>query len=177
MCPIGKKIAHLTKPDNKAKLGNQVESCKSPLWANAIKPALSEVPLVHMGRNCVLSLAMTSKRTKRFLYAFIASQPLVLFFLMLDQGLGIVSIPRWIIHLSLAIPWGAGVLATIYTLREIGLSVGREWVHWLLAIALVYVIQLYSAQEIHVHYIVPINLIVFPILALFLSHIDLRDTY
>ncbi len=131
--------------------------------------------LVSGGQIDVLSQAMTSKRTRRYLYAFMITQPLVLLLLGLDQGLGIVDIPRWIIHLSLALPWGVGVLATIYTLRELGLSVGHEWGHWALAGALVYGVQFYSAQEIYLGFIVPINLIVFPVLTLLLSHLDFRD--
>jgi hypothetical protein len=142
---------------------------------NRLERAL--LALVSKGGQCVLSETMTSKRTKRFLYAFIISQPLVLLLLALDQKMDLVDVHRRIIHLALALPWGAAALATITTLRELGVSMGRESTHWALAVVLVYGVQYFSAQEIYTSYIVPINLIVFPILTVLLSHINLRDTY
>ncbi len=126
---------------------------------------------------CVLSDAMTSKRTRQYLYAFIISQPLVLILLGLDQGLGVIDVPRRVIHIFIALPWGTGILALIATLRELGLSVGHDWAHWILAVALVYGVQFYSVQEIYLDYIAPVNLVVFPILTLLLSHIDMRERF
>lgn len=118
---------------------------------------------------------MISKRTCTLLYAFIASQPLPILLWTMDEVFGIITISRATLFLFLALPWGIAVLAALSALAELGLNIGRIWVKWVLALALISFVQFYALQEIYLDFIIPINFVIFPLLALTFSHYFLRE--
>ena len=118
-----------------------------------------------------------SKRTRYLLYAFIASQPLPLLFLALDQSFHVLQISRGGLFLWLAIPWGLAVVTALSALAELGLNTGKNWVRWALGLVVIYGVQAYALKEIYLYIIVPINFIIFPLLALGLSHLLLRKHF
>jgi hypothetical protein len=89
--------------------------------------------------------------------------------------LGIAEISRKELFLAIALPWGLAAVTALSALSELGLNTGRTWVRWVFALALVYGVEAYALKEIYLSYIIPINFIVFPTLALVLSHLLLRD--
>ena len=123
----------------------------------------------------MITTSPISRRTRVFLYFFIASQPLAIFLLVLDGGLDLLGVSRKGLFLAIALPWGLAAATALSVLSELGLNTGRNWVRWVFALALVYGVESYALKEVYMSFIVPINFIVFPIIALFLSHILLRD--
>ncbi|MFQ5607741.1 MAG: hypothetical protein ACE5GA_07320 [Candidatus Zixiibacteriota bacterium] len=115
-----------------------------------------------------------SKRTCTLLYAFIASQPLPILLWMADQALGVFDVSRGALFFFLALPWGLAVMTALSALAELGFNTGRIWVRWALSLALITGVQFYALKEIYLDMIVPVNFIVFPLLALGLSHYFLR---
>lgn len=116
-----------------------------------------------------------SKRTRILLYLFIAAQPLPIFLLILDSGLNLVEVSRKGLFFAMALPWGLAAVTALSALSEMGLNTGRVWVRWVFALALVYGVEAYALKEIYLSYLIPINFILFPLLALVLTHILLRD--
>lgn len=116
-----------------------------------------------------------SNRTKLLLYLFIASQPLAIVLLGLDSGLELIDVSRKGLFLAIALPWGLAAVTALSALAELGLNTGRIWVRWVLALALIYGVEAYALQEVYLSFIVPVNFVLFPVLALIFSHILLRD--
>ncbi len=118
---------------------------------------------------------MVSKRTCTLLYAFIISQPLPILLWALDQGFGAMDVSRATLFFFLALPWGLAAMTTLSALAELGLNTGRVWAKWLLALALISFVQFYALKEIYLDFIIPVNFIVFPLLALTFSHYFLKE--
>lgn len=123
----------------------------------------------------MITASPISKRTHLFLYFFIASQPLAIILLVLDMGLDVLEVSRKGLFLAIAIPWGLAAATALSALAELGLNTGRNWVRWAFALTMVYGVEAYALKEIYLSFIIPVNFILFPILALILSHILLRD--
>ena len=118
---------------------------------------------------------MISKRTCTLLYAFIASQPVPLLFWALDQVFGVLDVSRPALFFFLALPWGLAALTALSALAELGLNTGRNWVKWILSLGLVSFVHFFALKEIYMDFIVPVNFIIFPLLALTLSHYFLKE--
>ena len=117
---------------------------------------------------------MIHRRTYRFLYLLMLIQPLPALFVVLDSRLNWIDIPRSVVMLAIALSWGVAAITLINALEDRGLNVGRPWVKWTLAAALAYAVHFFARQEIYLIYIVPINLIVIPLLILFVTRLALR---
>ncbi|MBN4076453.1 hypothetical protein JYT16_01920 [Gemmatimonas aurantiaca] len=123
----------------------------------------------------VVTTSPIGKRTRLFLYFFIAAQPLAIILLVLDMGLDVLEVSRKGLFLAIALPWGLAVATALSALAELGLNTGRNWIRWVFALALVYGVEAYALKEIYLNFIIPVNFILFPALALILSHFLLRD--
>lgn len=120
---------------------------------------------------------MISRRTRYLLYAFMVSQPLPILMLIIDRGFSVFDLSRGALFAFVALPWGLVTLTCLSAFSEVGFNTGRSWVRWALALTVIYAVQAYALKEVHLAVIIPINFIVFPVLALVLSHFMLRERF